>query len=73
MILVTGAASGMGRVATRMFAEQGAKVIAADIAAAALDEHAWRRSMPNLHASILPHRRRRDESRRRCAVGSRPA
>src|SRR4051794_39974405 len=30
-ILVTGAASGMGRVATRMFAEQGAKVIAADL------------------------------------------
>jgi len=36
VILVTGAASGMGRVATRMFAEQGAKVIAADIDARAL-------------------------------------
>ncbi len=31
VILVTGAASGMGRVATRMFAEQGAKIIAADL------------------------------------------
>jgi len=31
VILVTGAASGMGRVATRMFVEQGAKVIAADL------------------------------------------
>jgi len=30
VILVTGAASGMGRVATRVFAEQGAKVVAAD-------------------------------------------
>jgi NAD(P)-dependent dehydrogenase (short-subunit alcohol dehydrogenase family) len=38
VILVTGAASGMGRVATRMFAEQGAKVIAADINESALDE-----------------------------------
>jgi NAD(P)-dependent dehydrogenase (short-subunit alcohol dehydrogenase family) len=36
--MVTGAASGMGRVATRMFAEQGAKVIAADINQASLDE-----------------------------------
>jgi NAD(P)-dependent dehydrogenase (short-subunit alcohol dehydrogenase family) len=36
VILVTGAASGMGRVATRMFVEQGAKVIAADIDEAAL-------------------------------------
>jgi NAD(P)-dependent dehydrogenase (short-subunit alcohol dehydrogenase family) len=31
VILVTGAASGMGRVAMRMFAEQGARVIATDI------------------------------------------
>lgn len=37
-ILVTGAASGMGRVATRMFVEQGAKVIAADINEGALHE-----------------------------------
>jgi NAD(P)-dependent dehydrogenase (short-subunit alcohol dehydrogenase family) len=36
VILVTGAASGMGRVATRMFVEQGAKVIAADLNEAAL-------------------------------------
>jgi NAD(P)-dependent dehydrogenase (short-subunit alcohol dehydrogenase family) len=38
VILVTGAASGMGRVATRVFAEQGAKVIAADVNAGALEE-----------------------------------
>jgi len=38
VILVTGAASGMGRVATRMFVEQGAKVIAADINGDALTE-----------------------------------
>lgn len=37
-ILVTGAASGMGRVATRMFVEQGAEVIAADVNEAALRE-----------------------------------
>lgn len=38
VILVTGAASGMGRVATRMFVEQGARVIAADIDEGALGE-----------------------------------
>jgi NAD(P)-dependent dehydrogenase (short-subunit alcohol dehydrogenase family) len=38
VVLVTGAASGMGRVATRMFAEQGAKVVAADLAEDALHE-----------------------------------
>jgi NAD(P)-dependent dehydrogenase (short-subunit alcohol dehydrogenase family) len=38
VILVTGAASGMGRVATRIFAEQGAKIIAADVKAEALEE-----------------------------------
>ncbi len=38
VILVTGAASGMGRVATAMFAAQGAKVIAADLNVAGLDE-----------------------------------
>ncbi len=37
VILVTGAASGMGRVATAMFAAQGAKVIAADRDSAALE------------------------------------
>lgn len=37
VILVTGAGSGMGRVATRMFAEQGAKVVAADVAAGSLE------------------------------------
>jgi NAD(P)-dependent dehydrogenase (short-subunit alcohol dehydrogenase family) len=53
VILVTGAASGMGRVATRMFAEQGAKVIAADIAATALDETVAEIDA-GLHDSILP-------------------
>jgi NAD(P)-dependent dehydrogenase (short-subunit alcohol dehydrogenase family) len=38
VILVTGAASGMGRVATRMFVEQGAKVVAVDVNEAALAE-----------------------------------
>jgi NAD(P)-dependent dehydrogenase (short-subunit alcohol dehydrogenase family) len=38
VVLVTGAASGMGRVATRMFAGQGAKVVAADIDERALHE-----------------------------------
>lgn len=37
-ILVTGAASGMGRVATRMFVEQGAKVIATDVKREGLDQ-----------------------------------
>jgi NAD(P)-dependent dehydrogenase (short-subunit alcohol dehydrogenase family) len=37
VVLITGAASGMGRVAVRMFAEQGAKVVAADIDGASLD------------------------------------
>ncbi len=37
VILVTGAASGMGLVATRMFAAEGAKVIAADLNAAGLE------------------------------------
>ncbi len=53
VVFVTGAASGMGRVATRMFAEQGAKVIAGDINAAGLnvvmDELA-----PELRDSVLP-------------------
>src|SRR5687767_12675655 len=38
VILVTGAASGMGRVATRMFAEQGAMVVASDVDEAGLAE-----------------------------------
>ena len=38
VILVTGAASGMGRVATKMFVEQGAKVITADIQSDPLEE-----------------------------------
>lgn len=37
VILVTGAASGMGLVATRMFTAEGAKVIAADVDADGLD------------------------------------
>ncbi|MER3437058.1 MAG: oxidoreductase, partial [Chloroflexota bacterium] len=36
--LITGAGSGMGRVATRMFAEHGAKVIATDIHAGGLEQ-----------------------------------
>lgn len=53
VVLVTGAASGMGRVATRMFAEQGAQVVAADLNAdglaatlAGIDA--------GLHEAILP-------------------
>ena len=37
VILVTGAASGMGLVATRTFAAEGAKVVAADVNAAGLE------------------------------------
>ena len=47
VILVTGAASGMGRVATRMFAEHGAKVIAADI-----DERVLHAAVRELEASL---------------------
>ena len=36
--IITGAGSGMGRVATRMFCEQGARVVAADVAPAAGEE-----------------------------------
>lgn len=38
VVLVTGAASGMGRVATRMFAEQGARVIATDLNETGLEQ-----------------------------------
>jgi len=38
VVLVTGAGGGMGRVATRMFAEQGAKVIAADLNTVGLEQ-----------------------------------
>jgi|SRR5579884_554666 len=38
VVLITGAASGMGRVAVRMFAEQGARVVAADVAEQPLRE-----------------------------------
>lgn len=38
VVLITGAGSGMGRVATRMFTEQGAQVIAADIRKDALEQ-----------------------------------
>src|SRR4051812_16737134 len=51
--LVTGAASGMGRVATKVFAEQGAKGIAADISAAGLEE-TIQGIDSGLHVSILP-------------------
>jgi NAD(P)-dependent dehydrogenase (short-subunit alcohol dehydrogenase family) len=53
VILVTGAASGMGRVATRMFAEQGAKIVAVDVAEGPLLESV--REAGDAHAgSILP-------------------
>ncbi|HEY8446405.1 MAG TPA: glucose 1-dehydrogenase [Thermomicrobiales bacterium] len=38
VILVTGAGSGMGRLATRVFAEQGAKVVATDIKVDGLEQ-----------------------------------
>ncbi|MDP9356847.1 MAG: SDR family oxidoreductase [Chloroflexota bacterium] len=53
VVLVTGAASGMGRVATRMFAEQGAKVVAADIAEGPLHEAVAEAGTPFVDA-ILP-------------------
>jgi NAD(P)-dependent dehydrogenase (short-subunit alcohol dehydrogenase family) len=53
VIFVTGAASGMGRVATRMFAEHGAKVIAGDINEAGLT--AVVEELPeDLRQSVLP-------------------
>ena len=53
VILVTGAASGMGRVATKMFVEQGAKVIAADIQSDPLEE-AVAEVGQEYRSSILP-------------------
>ncbi len=53
VILVTGAASGMGLVATRMFAAEGAEVIAADIDAAGLAS-AVAGLDPGLAESVLP-------------------
>ncbi len=38
VVLITGAGSGMGRVATRMFTDQGARVIATDIREDALEQ-----------------------------------
>ncbi len=52
VILVTGAASGMGLVATRMFAAEGAKVVAADVNAAGL-ELAMAGLDPGLAESVL--------------------
>jgi NAD(P)-dependent dehydrogenase (short-subunit alcohol dehydrogenase family) len=52
-ILVTGAASGMGRVATRIFAEQGAKVIATDLKQDGLDQ-TIEEIESSLRESILP-------------------
>ena len=72
VILVTGAASGMGRVATRVFTAHGAKVVAADLNAAGL-EAVLRRTGPS-HRGVgaagggqrhLVGRRRAD-GRRRC-------
>jgi len=53
VIFVTGAASGMGRVAVRMFAEQGAKVIAADVNETGLSELVLELPTP-LRTSVLP-------------------
>src|SRR4051812_1253420 len=52
-ILVTGAASGMGRVATKMFTEQGAKGIATDINAESLEQTVAEAGEDH-RASILP-------------------
>ncbi len=38
VVLITGAGSGMGKVAARIFAKEGAKIVATDVAARALDE-----------------------------------
>lgn len=53
VVLVTGAASGMGRVATRMCAEHGAKIVAVDVAEEALSE-AVREAGEALRDSIVP-------------------
>lgn len=37
-VLITGAGSGMGKVAAQLFAEEGARIVAVDIVPAALDE-----------------------------------
>ena len=50
--LITGAASGMGRVATRMFVEQGAQVVAADLRQEGLDQ-TLAGIDSSLHSSIL--------------------
>jgi NAD(P)-dependent dehydrogenase (short-subunit alcohol dehydrogenase family) len=51
--LITGAGSGMGRVATKVFAEQGAKIVATDIRQKGLDETIAEID-PSLHDAILP-------------------
>ncbi len=51
--LITGAGSGMGRVASVLFAKEGANVIAADLARDALDETA-KLVTEEAHGSILP-------------------
>lgn len=53
VILVTGAGSGMGRVATRMFAEQGAKVVAVDLKPEGLDRTLTEIDAA-LHDAVLP-------------------
>jgi NAD(P)-dependent dehydrogenase (short-subunit alcohol dehydrogenase family) len=53
VVLVTGAASGMGRVATRIFAAQGAKVIAVDLKQDGLDG-TMAEIDAGLHENILP-------------------
>lgn len=51
--LVTGAGSGMGRVATRMFAAQGARVVAFDVAEESLAQSVAEAG-PDLADAILP-------------------
>jgi NAD(P)-dependent dehydrogenase (short-subunit alcohol dehydrogenase family) len=51
--LITGAGSGMGRVASIMFAKEGANVIATDLSRAGLDETAALVA-EHAHGSILP-------------------
>jgi NAD(P)-dependent dehydrogenase (short-subunit alcohol dehydrogenase family) len=50
-VLITGAGSGMGRVAATLFAKEGARIIAADISQKGLDETA---ALVKPHGEILP-------------------
>ena len=70
--LITGAGSGMGRVASVLFAKEGANVIATDVARDAARRHgeARRRARARQHPAA---RRRRDERRRCRCRGCAPA